>query len=121
MAKREKSCVGIIVGGDYQKPEKVKVNAAITTNGGRTWMATPQQPSGYRCGVAFRPGTDGNTIVTVGTTGIDITDDRGAHWRSLARERYHSVAFTPDGSAAYVLGQNGRVAKISFTSVPPRR
>lgn len=113
--------VGIIVGGDYQKPEKVTVNAAITTNGGRTWRATPQQPSGYRCGVAFRPGTDGSTIVTVGTTGIDLTEDRGAHWRSLTRERYHSVAFAPDGSAAYVLGQNGRVAKISFTSVPPRR
>jgi len=113
--------VGIIVGGDYQKPEKVKVNAAYTVNGGKTWMATLQQPPGYRCGVAFRPGTNGNTIVTVGTTGIDITEDRGAHWRSLTNERYHSVAFTPDGSAAYVLGQNGRVAKINFRPVSPRK
>lgn len=113
--------VGIIVGGDYQKPDKIKVNAAITTNGGKTWTATPQQPPGYRCGVAFRPGTDGNTILTVGTTGIDLTEDRGAHWRSLTHERYHSVAFTPDGSDAYVLGQNGRVAKISFKAVPPRK
>jgi len=113
--------VGIIVGGDYQKPEQVKVNAAITTNGGKTWVATPQQPAGYRCGVAFRPGTDGNTIVTVGTNGVDVTDDRGAHWRSISTERYHSVAFTPDGTAAYILGQNGRVARINFKPIPTKK
>ena len=113
--------VGIIVGGNYQKPEKIKVNAAYTINGGKTWMATPQQPAGYRCGVAFRPGTDGNTIITVGTTGVDISLDRGAHWRSLTGERYHSVAFAPDGSAAYILGQNGRVARINFTTAAPRK
>lgn len=113
--------VGIIVGGDYQKPELVKVNAAITANGGKTWAATAQQPHGYRCGVAFRPGTDGNTIITVGTTGVEISDDRGAHWRTLATERYHSVAFAPDGSAAYLLGQNGRVARINFTTAVPRK
>jgi len=106
--------VGIAVGGNYQKPEQVKVNAAITTNGGRTWMATAQQPGGYRCGVAFRPGTDARTIVAVGTNGVDLTEDRGAHWRQLTNERYQSVAFTPDGSMAYILGQNGRVARINF-------
>ena len=107
---------GIIVGGDYQKPEEVKVIAALTNNGGRTWTATPQQPFGYRCGVAFRPGTQGRGIVTVGTNGIDYTEDRGAHWRSLASDRYHSVAFTPDGAVAYVLGQNGKVARITFAT-----
>jgi photosystem II stability/assembly factor-like uncharacterized protein len=113
--------VGIIVGGNYQKPEQVRVNAAYTVNGGRTWMATSRQPSGYRCGVAFRPGTDGKTIVTVGTTGVDLSEDRGAHWRSLASERYHSVAFTPDGAAAYILGQNGRVARIDFKTPQTKR
>jgi photosystem II stability/assembly factor-like uncharacterized protein len=113
--------LGIIVGGDYQKPDQVKTNAAITTNGGKTWVATPQQPSGYRCGVAFRPGTGGKTIITVGTNGVDFTEDRGAHWRSLTSERYHSVAFTPDGSTAYILGQNGRLAKINFKVVPVKK
>jgi photosystem II stability/assembly factor-like uncharacterized protein len=105
---------GIIVGGDYQKPEEVGVVAAVTTNGGRTWAATPQQPFGYRCGVAFRPGSSGRSIVAVGTNGIDYTEDRGGHWRSLAPDRYHSVAFTPDGAVAYVLGQAGKVARITF-------
>lgn len=113
--------VGIIVGGDYQKPEQVKINAALTFNGGRTWSATAMQPFGYRCGVSFRPGTNGQTILTVGTNGVDVSEDRGAHWSSLSRDRYHAVAFTPDGDAAYILGQNGRVARIWFKPQPPRR
>lgn len=112
---------GIIVGGNYQKPEIVRVNAALTSNGGRTWSTMPKQPSGYRCGVAFMPGSGGKTIVTVGTNGIDLTEDRGAHWRSLASDRYHSVAFTPDGSVAYVLGQAGRISRIVFREPSSKR
>jgi photosystem II stability/assembly factor-like uncharacterized protein len=111
---------GIVVGGDYLDPTKVRVNAALTFNGGRTWSATPMQPSGYRCGVSFRPGTKGQTIVTVGTSGVDLTEDRGTHWKNLSSERYHSVAFTPDGGSAYILGQNGRIARIAFKVQPSK-
>jgi photosystem II stability/assembly factor-like uncharacterized protein len=115
------SQTGIIVGGNYLKPEEVRVNAATTSNGGQTWTATSQQPFGYRCGVAFMPGSGGNTIIAVGTNGVDLTEDRGGHWRSLSPERYHSVAFAPDGSAAFILGQNGRIARINFKTQANKR
>lgn len=113
--------IGAIVGGNYQKPEEVRVNAALTVNGGKTWSKTAAQPPGYRCGVAFMPETGGSSLLVVGTNGVDFTQDRGAHWRSLSPERYHSVAFTPDGSAAYILGMNGRIARISFKPNSNRR
>lgn len=106
--------IGMVVGGAYENPELVRVNAAVTLDGGKTWSATVQQPFGYRCGVAFRPGTHGQTVVAVGTTGVDISDDRGTHWKRLATGRYQSVEFTPDGNAAFIISQNGRIGKIHF-------
>ncbi len=105
---------GVVVGGNYQKPDQVKVNAAVSHNGGRTWIATPAQPFGYRSGVAFVPGSAGKAMVAVGTNGVDVTADEGAHWESVAKDRYNSIAFAPDGSVGFMVGPDGRIAKINW-------
>ena len=47
---------GIVVGGDYQKEREAIDNAAITSDGGKTWQLV-KGLSGYRSVVAHRPGT----------------------------------------------------------------
>ncbi len=37
-----------IVGGDYDHPQMVKPNSAVTDDGGKTWKESSHRPAGYR-------------------------------------------------------------------------
>ncbi len=96
---------GIIVGGDYQKPDAAGATAALTEDGGKTW-ALVSQPLPYRSCAAWA----GGRWVVVGTSGSDISGDDGA-WRGLGREGFNSVSFAPTGEG-WAVGPNGRIAKF---------
>lgn len=68
---------GVIVGGNYEKPDEAKDNLAFSTDGGKTWKLGTGL-SGYRSGVAY---IDKKTIVAVGTNGSDISRDGGKTWK----------------------------------------
>lgn len=100
---------GVIVGGNYQKPEDAADNLAFTRDGGKTWKKGTGL-SGYRSGVAF---VDRRTIVAVGTNGSDISRDGGKSWTPVDKENYNSVQ--AKGSAAvWAVGPNGKVARYRF-------
>ncbi len=98
---------GLIVGGDYAKPNQPGPNAARTADGGRTW--TPLgQPFAYRSGVAWAR----DRWIAVGTSGSDASADDGASWKPLDRQNDNSVRFSPDG-VGWVVGPRGRIAKFT--------
>jgi photosystem II stability/assembly factor-like uncharacterized protein len=103
---------GVAVGGDYDKPEERKGSAAVTMDGGITWVAATSLPNGFRSGVAIVPGTDGATVVAVGTTGTDVSLDGGRNWAFADTAGYHAVRFAPDG-AGWAAGGGGRVARFN--------
>ncbi len=97
---------GLIVGGDYAKPNQPGANAARTADGGRTW--TPLgQPFAYRSGVAWAR----DRWIAVGTSGSSASRDDGATWQPLDRQNDNTVSFTPDGTG-WTAGPRGRVAKF---------
>lgn len=97
---------GMIVGGDYRKPNDTGATAAMTADGGKTW--TPiDKPFPFRSGVAWAK----DRWVAVGTSGSDQSTD-GVTWKALDRENYNSVAFTATGDG-WAVGPNGRVAKFT--------
>jgi photosystem II stability/assembly factor-like uncharacterized protein len=98
---------GLIVGGDYRKPNEPGPNAAITADGGNTW-ARIERPFAYRSGVAWAK----DHWIAVGTSGSDLSQDNGATWKSLDHENYNSVAFTPIGEG-WAVGPRGRIAKFA--------
>jgi len=107
---------GIIVGGDYKKPEEQNANAARTTDGGRTWKLLAPLPEGYRSSVAFIPGT--KTAVVVGPIRCDSSihdvlaaGSAGSSWRQIGKEGYHSISFAP-GYVGWAVGANGRIARF---------
>ncbi|HSO75533.1 MAG TPA: oxidoreductase, partial [Blastocatellia bacterium] len=100
---------GIVVGGDYKKPNEANANAARTTDGGVTWNVIASRPGGYRSGVAFVHGTA--KLIAVGETGSDFSTDGGASWKTLSKDAYHSISFARSG-AGWVVGADGRIAKI---------
>ena len=104
---------GIVVGGDYKKPDQAIDSVARTTDGGRSWKLVGRaHPSGYRSCVAYVPGTQGRALVAVGTSGSDYSVDGGATWASLDKSNYNSVGFAREGSAGWAVGPLGRIAKF---------
>jgi photosystem II stability/assembly factor-like uncharacterized protein len=98
---------GMIVGGDYRKPNDAGFNVATTSDGGRTWtLVEPVLP--FRSSVAWA----GDRWVSVGTTGSSFSRDDGATWEALDQENYNSVAFGSMG-AGWAVGPVGRIAKYS--------
>ncbi len=104
---------GIIIGGDYTKPEANEANKAITKDGGKSWqlVAKGQEP-GYKSSVRYVPGSDAQEIVAVGATGISYSNDGGKNWKKLSDEGFYTIRFLND-SIAYAAGK-GRVAKLNF-------
>lgn len=98
---------GVIVGGDYQKPDNHEKNLAFTTDGGETWKLGTGL-SGYRSGVTY---VDKNTIIAVGTNGSDITRDGGKTWKILGKEDLNAVQ-SKGRKATWAVGPKGIVVKL---------
>ena len=100
---------GVIVGGNYEKPDESTNNLAFTYDGGKTWTSS-KGLSGYRSAVDF---IDKKTIIAVGTNGSDLTTDGGKTWKNLDKENYNAVQ-AKGKNAIWAVGAKGLVAKFSL-------
>ena len=98
---------GMIVGGDYKKPNELGATAAITADGGKTWTGLDKQLP-FRSAVAWAK----DRWVAVGTSGSHVSQDNGETWMLLDRENYNSVGFTTTGEG-WAVGPKGRIAKFA--------
>lgn len=100
---------GVIVGGNYEKPDENKGILAFTSDGGATWTAG-KGLNGYRSAVTY---IDRRTIIAVGTNGSDLSTDGGRTWKSLDKENYNAVA-NAGPRAVWAVGPKGHVAARQF-------
>ncbi|MBK6749417.1 MAG: hypothetical protein KA956_02390 [Pyrinomonadaceae bacterium] len=98
---------GVIVGGNYEKPNEAKDNLAFTTDGGKTWRLGTGL-SGYRSAVAY---IDKNTLIAVGTNGTDLSRDGGKSWKVVGKEDLNAVG-TRGKKAVWAVGPKGGVYKM---------
>jgi photosystem II stability/assembly factor-like uncharacterized protein len=104
---------GVVVGGDYERPDSTQGTAAVTSDGGVTWKASNRFPRGYRSGVAVRRiDADKLLAIAVGTTGSDISRDGGQTWSPLDGMAFNAVQFAPSG-IAFAVGARGRIARLT--------
>lgn len=99
---------GVIVGGNYEKPDEINNNLAFTSDGGKTW-ATAKGLGGYRSGIAY---VDAKTIVAVGSSGSDLSKDGGKTWSALDKANYNAVA-AKGKKAIWAVGAGGLVSKFT--------
>ncbi len=106
---------GIIVGGNYEKPNESISNLTFTKNGGKSWRLG-NGLTGYRSGVALV----GQTVFAVGTNGTDISGDLGKTWKKFGSENLNSVQAILVGyeTNVWAVGPNGLVAGFSQTVHP---
>jgi photosystem II stability/assembly factor-like uncharacterized protein len=107
---------GVVVGGDYLKPDDAEKTAAFTNDVGETWTAAQTPPRGYRSAVAWD--ADSKTWITVGPNGTDISTDDGKNWRALHPDS--ALHELPDAdrnwnalSLPFVVGPHGRIGKLN--------
>lgn len=101
---------GVIVGGNYEKPQETTNTLAITTDGGKTWKAGTSL-GGYRSGVAF---LSRNILVAVGTSGSDHSFSGGKFWEKSESWIFNSVQGR--ANLAWAVGPAGLVAKIGLAT-----
>ena len=102
---------GIVVGGDYKLENDANDNAAMTTDGGRTWTLI-RGLSGFRSVVRYLPGVKTPTILAVGPNGADYSTDDGKTWTRVDGPGFHSFAFAPSGRVGWGAGGDGRIARF---------
>jgi photosystem II stability/assembly factor-like uncharacterized protein len=109
---------GVIVGGDYAKEGDAIDNAAVTSDGGRTWrLATGL--SGYRSAVAHLPGGRGGNRVwlALGPTGADVSTDDGRTWTLMSSLGFDTLGVAGAGAAppsVIAAGANGRIGRLVY-------
>jgi photosystem II stability/assembly factor-like uncharacterized protein len=102
---------GVVVGGDYRKPEDATGTAAYTSDGGQHWSAPRKPPHGYRSAVAWDE--KNRAWITVGTNGSDISFDDGVTWQWLDSGNWNAL------SLPWAVGPNGQIGKLGTLPAPP--
>ena len=97
----------VAVGGDYKDPSRPYRVAAYSRDEGKTWQLAAQQPGGYRSGAVALYGS----ILAVGPTGEDISDDFGAHWKHVGSLDLNAV-FVLDIYNGWAVGAKGTIARL---------
>lgn len=102
---------GVIIGGDYSKPEENKGNVAITEDGGKTWtlVADGVNPN-YKSCVQYIPGTQGQEVMAVGKTGVSFSNNGGQTWADVSTDSYYAIQFV-DKNTAWLSGHE-KIGKL---------
>ena len=101
----------VVVGGDFLAPASSAKNCFFTINGGKTWKTPNTPPHGYRSCVEYLSPKD---IIACGINGVDYSSDGGRNWKWISREGFHVCRIARNGSAFFLAGENGKIAKLSW-------
>ena len=105
---------GIVVGGDYRKEAEAVDNAAVTSDGGRTWQAV-KGLSGFRSVVTYLPGESSPTLIAIGPQGADQSTDDGRTWMPVTGATgLHTFAVAKRGRIGWGAGENGRMLRLTY-------
>ncbi|MFM8932167.1 MAG: WD40/YVTN/BNR-like repeat-containing protein [Gemmataceae bacterium] len=98
---------GVVVGGDYRRPNAAEANVARTRDGGRSWSAAGKEPP-FCSAVAWAK----DRWIAVGTAGAHESLDGGATWRQVDTGNHNAVRFAEDGTG-WAVGPKGSVTRYS--------
>jgi len=117
----------MIVGGDFMKDTSRLQNAVglklrVEPNSDQKWQSirktrwvidkTFGHPNGYRSGVEY---LTNSILITCGTSGVDISNNKGKAWDLISTESFHVVRKQPNTNAVFLAGAGGR---IGYYSIP---
>ena len=111
----------LIVGGDFANDTNTYLNIVglssfLTPNTDNKHLSIKKtlwainkritSPNGYKSCVTF---LTNNLVVTCGTSGVDISKNKGRSWNNITRESFHVVKKQPNTNKAIFAGSGGRI------------
>ncbi|MBE9662030.1 WD40/YVTN/BNR-like repeat-containing protein [Mucilaginibacter myungsuensis] len=99
----------VIVGGNYSK-DKTKDSVACYFKAGE-FVAIKDGPSGYQSGVEQ---IKGETYLSTGTPGSNITTDGGLTWKQIDANSYNVCRKAKKGKLVLLAGDRGRIGLFTF-------
>ncbi|HEY7500311.1 MAG TPA: hypothetical protein VH740_17440 [Vicinamibacterales bacterium] len=103
---------GLVVGGDYKAEASAIDNAAITSDGGKSWTRI-EGLSGFRSVVRYLS-RDGRSAIAIGPTGSDYSSDGGRTWKPLGGPGFHTFSLAPGWRVGFAAGERGSIAKLTI-------
>ncbi len=115
----------VIVGGDFTKDKIADKNIVAfdlflepksdlkhLTKKKLIWKQKQiSKPNGYKSSVEF---IDNQLILTCGTSGVDISKNKGTNWETISNASYHIVKKHTNRKGAFLAGSGGRISYIHF-------
>ena len=111
--------IGWVGGGNFQFVERCTHVASYTTDGGLTWTPAAGRPHGFISGIAPFPQRP-EILLAVGSDGCSVSEDQGKSWENQTDQLpagvkgYHVAKASRRGSAVYVAGDKGQLAKVTW-------
>lgn len=100
---------GIAVGGDYEAPDSVRPNVAVTNDGGDQWtLADSAHVAKFLSGVTYAGSGADAPVVAVGSQGAWVSHDAGLTWSRVSSSPYNAVGST--SGIAIAVGPQGAVS-----------
>ncbi len=98
----------VAVGGDYTRPNESNNTCFYSLDGGQSWQASKNPPTGYRSSVIYANGV----YYACGTNGIDYSTDHGQNWLTISTE--NGLSMCTDKRYLYVSCVKGKVLKMKL-------
>jgi photosystem II stability/assembly factor-like uncharacterized protein len=100
-----------IVGGDFSH-DTLRYRNSLSIRFrpfSQTIPFTP--PHGYRSCVEW---LDDNQMICCGTSGVDMSEDGGMHWKLISNKGFHICRKARNGRAVFLAGPNGSIAMLKI-------
>ncbi len=101
---------GVVVGGDYAKEPEAIDNAAVTSDGGRTWTLV-KGLGGFRPVVAYVPGSK-SSFIAIGPRGTDISTDDGKTSTPIEGLGFDTFSFVKGKTIGWESGARGTIGRL---------
>ena len=106
--------IGFTAGGNYEKQNQNFQNKALTIDGGKTWKLVGENIGfGYASCVQFVPNSNGEQLVSVGTSGLYYSKDKGTTWKQLSSDNSLFTIRFIDNKTAIAAGKD-KIIRIFF-------
>jgi photosystem II stability/assembly factor-like uncharacterized protein len=102
---------GIVVGGDYTQDMLTEKHVLYSSNAGKSWHLPIRPTGGYRSCVEY---INDNILIATGTSGTDISYNKGKEWQIFIEEGFHVVKKARKGNRILIAGSEGRINIIDF-------
>jgi len=96
----------IFVGGDYADDKKTDSVASYLGNKSNLIKVSTQGPTGFQSCVEY---ISGETFLSTGTPGSNLTTDNGKTWRKIDDSSYNVCRKARHGKLVLLAGNNGRI------------